>query len=308
MRSTIRVFIKTELKKRETSRAKQTKDATPATPSTPVEAPAASAATGESQAQIAADGVAAISVGETQTQSQTQTQTQGDGSSSSSYSSKPLDNAQSQPRAEDSQMQESGHTGERPQDDALTVPTGSTSDETALTNGDNNTSADTADQTVRNNHFACSEQTQNNTGNACTAPNIVHLLTCRNRQKMTENAASASQDGNAPAEPAQGDGTEPMADGDAEQAPSAENEDQDAATDEAGNQVAAGTANGMNGFNMQGGNNSFPGMANGMGGDMNQMQMMMAMQNGMMPGNFGFPMMGKSKPLYSSYPENMSVH
>jgi len=36
----------------------------------------------------------------------------------------------------------------------------------------------------------------------------------------------------------------------------------------------------------------FPGM--GFGGDMNQMQMMMAMQNGMGAGNFGnFPMIGK---------------
>jgi hypothetical protein len=36
----------------------------------------------------------------------------------------------------------------------------------------------------------------------------------------------------------------------------------------------------------------FPAM--GFGGDMNQMQMMMAMQNGMGAGNFGnFPMMGK---------------
>lgn len=35
----------------------------------------------------------------------------------------------------------------------------------------------------------------------------------------------------------------------------------------------------------------FPGM--GMGGDFNQMQMMMAMQNGMRPNGFGsFPMMG----------------
>ncbi len=34
------------------------------------------------------------------------------------------------------------------------------------------------------------------------------------------------------------------------------------------------------------------------GGDMNQMQMMMAMQNGMNPASFGsFPMMGKLAPL-----------
>lgn len=41
---------------------------------------------------------------------------------------------------------------------------------------------------------------------------------------------------------------------------------------------------------------AFPGM--GFGGDFNQMQMMMAMQNGMAPGVFGnFPMMGKFEPL-----------
>ncbi|CAK7245627.1 MAG: hypothetical protein STHCBS139747_007211 [Sporothrix thermara] len=44
MRSTIRVFIKTELKKRETTRAKQTKEAAPLAPATPVEAAAVTAA------------------------------------------------------------------------------------------------------------------------------------------------------------------------------------------------------------------------------------------------------------------------
>ena len=39
---------------------------------------------------------------------------------------------------------------------------------------------------------------------------------------------------------------------------------------------------------------SFPNM-NNMGGDLNQMQMMMAMQNGMMPNNFNFSMMGMCK-------------
>lgn len=150
MRSTIRVFIKTELKKRETNRAKQTKDATQVAPATPVEAPAAAAETaaataalvsGEPQVQsTATDGmaVATIAAGEAQ-----QGQGQGTGSSSS-YSSKPLDNAQS--RAEDSQMQESGHAGARREDDAP-------ADGAALTNGGNDLSADTADQTVRNSHF-----------------------------------------------------------------------------------------------------------------------------------------------------------
>jgi hypothetical protein len=148
MRSTIRVFIKTELKKRETNRAKQTKDATPATPTTPVEAPATAATvvSGEPQAQASAtDGtaVATVAVGEAQ---QGQGQGQGTGSSSS-YSSKPLDNAQSQSRAEDSQMQESGHADARQQE--ADAP----ADGAALTNGDNNLSAATADQIVRNFHF-----------------------------------------------------------------------------------------------------------------------------------------------------------
>jgi len=46
-------------------------------------------------------------------------------------------------------------------------------------------------------------------------------------------------------------------------------------------------------YDVMGGNASFAGM--NFGGDLNQMQMMMAMQNGMMPG-FNFPMMGMSVP------------
>lgn len=50
--------------------------------------------------------------------------------------------------------------------------------------------------------------------------------------------------------------------------------------------------NGFDGINAGG----FPAM--GMGGDFNQMQMMMAMQNGMGPGGFGnFPMMGMLTPI-----------
>jgi hypothetical protein len=46
------------------------------------------------------------------------------------------------------------------------------------------------------------------------------------------------------------------------------------------------------GFDPSAAAGGFPAM--GFGGDMNQMQMMMAMQNGMGAGNFGnFPMMGK---------------
>jgi hypothetical protein len=46
------------------------------------------------------------------------------------------------------------------------------------------------------------------------------------------------------------------------------------------------------GFDTSAAAGGFPAM--GFGGDVNQMQMMMAMQNGMGAGNFGnFPMMGK---------------
>lgn len=88
-----------------------------------------------------------------------------------------------------------------------------------------------------------------------------------------------------------------MVDSDAEQAPATDNqaaniEGRDVATDDSANPTAGDNANGMDGFNIPGGNGAFPAMNNGMGGDMTQMQMMMAMQNGMMPGNFGFPVMG----------------
>lgn len=203
MRSTIRVFIKTELKKRETNRAKQTKDATTpvasVAPATPVEAPAAAPA---AAATVATDGVAMATIaageaqqGQDQTQDQNQDQNQDQdqvaGSSSSAYSSKPLDNAQS--RAEDSQMQESGYADAGQQQD--NVP----ADGTALTNGDNNTNADTADQTVRNSHFL--QSFIDNSSNMCRISPLgmiqdhkkkktVHctfiertyfLLTCRNR-------------------------------------------------------------------------------------------------------------------------------
>lgn len=51
-----------------------------------------------------------------------------------------------------------------------------------------------------------------------------------------------------------------------------------------------------NSFGFGGMNGQFPNMNNFGGGDfnqINQMQMMMAMQNGMAPNGFGFPMMGK---------------
>lgn len=46
-------------------------------------------------------------------------------------------------------------------------------------------------------------------------------------------------------------------------------------------------------------NGAFPNMGFAGAGDFNQMQMMLAMQNGMPPGAFGgFPMMGSSSPQY----------
>lgn len=46
-------------------------------------------------------------------------------------------------------------------------------------------------------------------------------------------------------------------------------------------------------------NGAFPNMGFAGAGDFNQMQMMLAMQNGMPPGAFGgFPMMGSSSPRY----------
>lgn len=73
----------------------------------------------------------------------------------------------------------------------------------------------------------------------------------------------------------------------------ANNQEQDAA--EGGDENAEQTGEGQEQFNdaANGGfqqNMMFPG-----GGDFNQMQMMMAMQNGMGPNSFGgFPMMGKA--------------
>lgn len=73
--------------------------------------------------------------------------------------------------------------------------------------------------------------------------------------------------------------------GDAEAAPEGPNGDED----NKNNQQNPALPNGL-GFG--GMNGSFPNM--NFGGDFNQMQMMMAMQNGMAP-NFGaFPIMGKS--------------
>lgn len=78
--------------------------------------------------------------------------------------------------------------------------------------------------------------------------------------------------------------------------------DQDGAAQDQGNLMAGSNDNGMGGFNMPTGNGSFPAMNNGLGGDMTQMQMMMAMQNGIMPGGFNFPMMGMLLSLYLAGP------
>lgn len=132
MRSTIRVFIKTELKKRETSRAKQTKETTPVAPATPVEAPV----TGELSQSTVTDGVAAIAVGETQ------------GAGTLSFS-KTVDNAPS--GVEDSLMQDHAHTNASQESVPASQGNGSTNDD----NGDNvnnasNTGIDTDANTATN--------------------------------------------------------------------------------------------------------------------------------------------------------------
>lgn len=68
-----------------------------------------------------------------------------------------------------------------------------------------------------------------------------------------------------------------------------------------GGEGATAMSNSFNpSFGLGGMNGSFPNMNFG-GGDMNQMQMMMAMQNGMMPPGFGgFQMMGKSLNIVSA--------
>ena len=84
-----------------------------------------------------------------------------------------------------------------------------------------------------------------------------------------------------------------MADGDAE-APAADGSGQaeDKTVQEGSDQDASSSVAGSNNASGMGSFTGFPGMAGGLGGDMNQMQMMMAMQNGMMPGGFNFAMMG----------------
>lgn len=74
-------------------------------------------------------------------------------------------------------------------------------------------------------------------------------------------------------------------------------------TDEAGNtenqegepdgekQLEPGFPTGAAGFGAA--NGAFPNMPFGATGGFDQMQMMMAMQNGMAPNGFGFPMMGR---------------
>lgn len=163
MRSTIRVFIKTELKKRETTRAKQTKDAQPVAPAlaTPVEAFSEQ----YSQSTVT-DGVAAIAVGEAQ------------GTGTSSFSSKPLDNAPS--RAEDSQMQESGHVGARQEDAPDSNHNGS---DGAVTNG-NNISVGPTDHSVRNSHFSHALLKVPTAGvRKHVSWGMSILLTCRNHGK-----------------------------------------------------------------------------------------------------------------------------
>lgn len=90
------------------------------------------------------------------------------------------------------------------------------------------------------------------------------------------------------------DGSNEEKNGDAEAVVEETNEGRD--NDNADNQQKSSFPNS---FGFGGMNGQFPNMNFG-GGDfsqMNQMQMMMAMQNGMAPNGFGFPMMGKCAPF-----------
>lgn len=79
--------------------------------------------------------------------------------------------------------------------------------------------------------------------------------------------------------------------GDNEAQPKESNEDDENVTDVQPNTNANASFPG--GFGFGGMNGAFPNVNYG-GGDLTQMQMMMAMQNGMAPNAFGaFPMMGK---------------
>lgn len=94
-------------------------------------------------------------------------------------------------------------------------------------------------------------------------------------------------------------GQEPTEDGDANQAEATSEENGDGPapeTDTDGQAVNGVSQNPVFGFGFDlSAAGAFPNM--GMGGDFNQMQMMMAMQNGMGANSFGnFPMMGMFSP------------
>ncbi|CAK7273700.1 hypothetical protein SEPCBS57363_005785 [Sporothrix epigloea] len=115
------------------------------------------------------------------------------------------------------------------------------------------------------------------------------------QQGTTEDAEKIAE--TAPAETASAEqvqSTEPVTDKDAEdlttdQGVQAGDRGSQEVSAQPGNNFVSGS---NNADNMGGFHGIYSAVNNGVGGDMNQMQMMMAMQNGMMPGGFNFPMMG----------------
>ena len=177
MRSTIRVFIKTELKKRETTRAKQTKEAAPLAPATPVEAAAVTAAAVLSTtAAVTGDMAAANANAMEEAQQQ-----QGMMGSSTTYSSSrdALDNAPIQFRAEDSQqqMQESGHhAGTRPQ--GFEGPENPESNSSSSSGSNKKNNNNNNNNNVNDNNSNSSSSNNNNDGGAAasiTNGNDAHL-------------------------------------------------------------------------------------------------------------------------------------
>lgn len=128
------------------------------------------------------------------------------------------------------------------------------------------------------------------------------MLTCYDlRLKTTGDAEEIAE--TAPAENAlaeQVQSTEPLADKDAEVLATDQGvQAGDSGSQEVSAQTGSNSVSGSNNAdNMGGFHGIYSAVNNGLGGDMNQMQMMMAMQNGMMPGGFNFPMMGAKIPLF----------
>lgn len=255
MRSTIRVFIKTELRKRETSRAKQSKDTPPATAS-PVEAK-------ENTQSSGTGGAAAILAGASQ---------------EVEASSNIVDNAG---QAENSQVQEV--VGAEPTEDAPN-------------NHDNTSSSGAADKIVRNPHSLCDVLAPAAYPSKPKGGSLRYLLTCRNRHAIK---ATETSEGIADAESAVSQ-TDIVVGNDTntDVAPATGSQEATDPTELSVSQnekgpIAGNSMNGNGGFDGNTATEGFAGMNANFTGDYSQMQMMMAMQGGMMPNGFGFPMMGK---------------